>query len=57
MNEAGAAVAEAEVDAAAKASDTGKDLDESIRVPLEVLVGAPDRIERMAEFIADHWEK
>lgn len=57
VNEAGAAVAEAELDSAAKASDTGEDLDESVRVPLEALVGAPERIEREAEFIAEHWEK
>lgn len=57
VNEAGAAVAEAELDAAANASDTGEDLDESVRVPLEALVGAPERIEREAEFITEHWEK
>lgn len=57
VNEAGAVVAEAELEAAAKASDMGVDLDESVRVPLEALVGAPERIERVAEFIAEHWEK
>jgi type I restriction enzyme, R subunit len=57
VNEAGAAVAEAELDAAANASETGEDLDESVRVPLEALVGAPERIEREAEFITEHWEK
>jgi type I restriction enzyme R subunit len=57
VNEEGAAVAEAELDAAVKASATGEDLDELVRVPLEALVGAPERIERMAAFIAEHWEK
>ncbi len=57
VNEAGAAAAEAELDAAAKASATGEDLDESVRVPLEALVGAPERIESVAAFIAAHWEK
>jgi len=57
VNEAGAAAAEAELDAATKASDTGEDLDESVRVPLEALVGAPERIKRAAEFIVEHWEK
>lgn len=57
VNEAGAAAAEAELDEAAKASETGEDLDESICIALEALVGAPDRIERMAAFIAEHWEK
>ena len=43
--------------AAAKASATGEDLDETVRVPLEALVGAPERIERVAAFIVEHWEK
>lgn len=57
VNEVGAAAAEAQLDAAAKASATGEDLDESMRVPLEALVGAPERIERAAAFIVEHWEK
>ena len=57
VNEEGAAAAEAELDAAAKASATGEDLDETVRVPLEALVGAPERIERVAAFIVEHWEK
>lgn len=57
VNEAGAAAAEAELDAAAKASGTGEDLDESVRVPLEALVGAPERLDRVAAFIVEHWEK
>ena len=57
MNEAGVAVAEAQLDAAAKAAGSGEDLDESVRIPLEALVGAPERIERVAAFIAEHWEK
>jgi type I restriction enzyme, R subunit len=56
VNEAGAAAAEAELDAAANASNTGEDLDEGVRVPLEALVGAPERIARVAEFIAEHWK-
>jgi type I restriction enzyme R subunit len=57
VNEAGAAAGEAEVKAAAKASATGEDLDETVRVPLEALVGAPDRLDRVAAFIVEHWEK
>lgn len=57
VNEAGAAAAEAELDAAARASQTGEDLDETVRIPLEALVGAPERIERVAAFIVEHWEK
>jgi type I restriction enzyme R subunit len=57
VNEAGAAAAEAELHAAAKASSAGEDLDEAVRIPLEALVGAPERIERIATFIVEHWEK
>ncbi len=57
VNEDGAREAEREVEAAAKAAGAGEELDESVRVPLEALVGAPDRITRVAEFIAGHWEK
>lgn len=57
VNEAGAAAAEAEVDSVAKASNDGKDVDDSVRVPLEALVGAPERIKRVAAFIAEHWER
>ncbi|MEI6424152.1 MAG: type I restriction endonuclease subunit R, partial [Lentisphaerota bacterium] len=57
VNEEGVAVAEAEVEAAAKASATGEYLDETVSVPLEALVGASDRLDRMAAFIVEHWEK
>lgn len=57
VNEEGVAVAEAEVEAAAKASATGEDLDETVSVPLEALVGASGRLDRMAAFIVEHWEK
>ena len=35
----------------------GTEAPENIRVPLEALVGAPERIERVAAFIVEHWEK
>jgi len=57
VNEAGAAAAEAKLNSAAQASATGEDLDESVRVPLEALVGAPERIDRVAAFIVEHWEQ
>ena len=57
VNQAGVEEAERELDAAAKAAGDGTDLDESVRIPLEALVGAPERIERVAGFIAEHWEK
>lgn len=57
VNNAGAAVAELELNAVAAALDTGAELAEAVRVPLETLVGAPERIERVAAFIAEHWER
>jgi type I restriction enzyme R subunit len=57
VNEAGVVAAEAELDAAARASATGEDMEENVRVPLEALVGAPERVERVAAFIVEHWEK
>ncbi len=57
VDEDGAKVAEDEVDYVVNADRDGADPDERIRVQLESLVGAPDRIERLAEFIVEHWEK
>lgn len=53
-----AARAEAEIDAAAAAADReGQDTETSVRIPLEQMVGAPDRVERLAAFIVEHWDK
>ena len=57
VDEAGAQVAEKELEAATAASRGGTEIPEDVRVPLEALVGAPERIERLAAFIVDHWEK
>ncbi len=57
VDEDAAKVAEDEVDYVVNADRDGADPDERIRVQLESLVGAPDRIERLAEFIVEHWEK
>ena len=57
VDESGAAQAEKEVAAAAAASDRGEDVAEDVRVPLESLVGADERLDRVAAFIVDHWEK
>src|SRR5690606_9361069 len=40
-----------------KADDSGEAAEDDIRVPLETLVGAQERIERLASFIVEHWEK
>ncbi len=41
---------------AVAADKSGETLDDQIRVSLEALVGAPDRIEKLAAFIVEHWE-
>jgi len=57
VNEEGAQIADAEIDAVIRADRAGEPADDRIRVPLESLVGAPERIERLAAFIVSHWEK
>ena len=58
VDEEGARVAEKEVEYVTNADRGGEGAeDNSIRVPLESLVGAQERIERLAAFIVEHWEK
>ena len=57
IDEAGATAAEEELEKAAAADASGADGVEQIHVPLETLAGARERIERLAEFIVEHWEK
>ena len=57
VDEEGARVAEKEVKYVANADRGGEGAEDSIRVPLESLVGAHERIERLAAFIVEHWEK
>jgi type I restriction enzyme R subunit len=57
VDEAGAATAEDELEKAAAAEGAGVEPDEGVRVPLEALVGAPERVSRLATFIVEHWEK
>ena len=57
VDEEGARVAEAEVEYVANADRGGEGAEDNIRVPLESLVGAQERIERLAAFIVEHWEK
>ena len=56
VDDAGAKAAQEELEQVAKASREGKDIPENVRVPLESLVGAPERITAVAKFIVDHWE-
>ncbi len=62
VDDAGAAAAEEtlakqELANAVAADKAGETLDEQVRVPLEALLGAPDRVEKLAAFIVDHWEQ
>lgn len=57
VDEDGARAAQEEVEYVVNADRSGETVDEKIRVPLESLVGAQERIERLAAFIVEHWEK
>lgn len=57
VDEEGARIAEEEVEYVINADRSGKAAEDRIRVPLESLVGAQERIERLAKFILEHWEK
>lgn len=57
VDEEGARVAEEEIEYMVDADRDGTAEDDQIRVPLEALVGAQERVDRVAEFIVDHWEK
>lgn len=57
VDEEGARVAEEKIDYVVGADRDGKAADDRIRVPLETLVGAQERVGRLAAFIVEHWEK
>jgi type I restriction enzyme R subunit len=57
VDDAGATAAEAKLEKVAGANRSGKDPEDTVRIPLEAIVGAQDRIDRLAAFIVDHWEK
>ena len=50
-------VAEERVEYVASANRGGEGTDDTIQVPQESLVGAQERVERLAKFIVEHWEK
>lgn len=60
IDEAAAKEAEAAIEKAAEADEQGlggaEDAADSVRVPLEALVGAEERLKRVAAFIVSHWE-
>lgn len=57
VDEEGARIAEDEVEYLVNADRDGKPGDDKVRVPVEALVGAPERIDRLAAFIVEHWEQ
>ena len=59
VDEEGARVAEEKVEYVADRDRDrgGEGAEDRIRVPLESLVGAQERIERLSAFIVEHWEK
>ena len=57
VDEEGARVAEEEVEYVANPDRGGEGAEDRFRVPPESLVGAQERIERLAAFIVEHWEK
>ncbi|NIJ94297.1 type I restriction enzyme R subunit [Xanthomonas campestris] len=56
IDEAGAQAAEATLAQAAKQDEDGQDTPQDIRIPLEALYGAPERVQRVAKFVVEHWE-
>jgi type I restriction enzyme R subunit len=57
VDDAGAKAAQAEIEQATAASKAGTDAQDNVCVPLEALVGAPERLKAVASFIVEHWEK
>jgi type I restriction enzyme R subunit len=57
IDEAGARKAETAIAEAAKADEAGEDAADNIRIPIEELYGAPERLERVAKFLVEHWEQ
>jgi type I restriction enzyme R subunit len=57
VDEEGARVAEQEIEYVINADRSGEAAEDTIRVPLESLVGAQERVVRLAAFIVEHWEK
>jgi type I restriction enzyme R subunit len=57
IDEAGVKKAEAAIAEAAKADEAGAEAADNIRIPMEELYGATERLERVASFLVEHWEK
>lgn len=57
IDEAGVQAAEAKIAQYATRDENGQETPENVRVPLEQLYGAPERLERVAKFVVEHWEE
>ena len=57
IDEAGAKEAEEKLAKATRADEAGVEMETDIRIPLAELYGAPERLERVAKFIVEHWEQ
>jgi type I restriction enzyme R subunit len=57
IDEAGVKAAEAKIAEYASRDEDGLATAENIRIPIEELYGAPERLERVAKFLVEHWEQ
>lgn len=57
VDEQGAAEVESLIEELATADEEGRDVEEHIKVQQRDLLAAPERIERLASFVVEHWEQ
>jgi type I restriction enzyme R subunit len=57
IDEKGAKEAERKIAEAAAADENGQEAADNVRIPIEALYGAPERLRRVAAFVVEHWEK
>jgi type I restriction enzyme R subunit len=57
IDEKGTAEAEEKIAEYAARDENGEATPEDIRIPVEELYGAPERLERVAKFVVEHWEQ
>jgi type I restriction enzyme, R subunit len=57
IDEAGVQAAEAKIAQYATRDENGQETPDNVRIPLEELYGAPERLERVAKFVVEHWEE
>lgn len=57
IDEVGVREAEAKIAEYAICDENGAATPESVRIPLDELYGAPERLDRVAKFVVEHWEE